>query len=306
MPVGDIQCSMVFTEKMTGKSLGWSEEHFHMTAADLATARDDLYSLARARVALLGVGVELIGLKATDVTVWRDSRLGVPFIPRVVGGLPVYNASFRTLDTWVADFAYSSLLVRLDSMSAPLYRRSHWISGNPDQAQDILARDPTGNAPWNRAWQVYRDLLTPPRGAAGLWGFRVKSRDPATTFETEIDDIDEQTGAFLFVNLPAAFAPGRYVVVRNVRGLTPRIAGTYLITTRGVAAGAQVITLDHVGTAAGGEAFEGEYTGTGLIRLLVPITVGYKSTTLRRFGRKNVGGPSDRARGKRKTRIPVI
>lgn len=306
MPAGDVQCTMVFTERLTGKSMGWSEEHFHMTAGTLEAAANDLFTLARARTRLLGIGVELTGLKISDVTVWRDSRLQVPFTYRVVSGLPVYNPAFRTLAFWQADFAYASLLARLEGAGPPLYRRAHWISGNPDGAQDITTRDSRSTPAWNDAWDTYRELLVPPHGGAPKWGFRVKSRDPATTFETLIDAIEPASGALMFVNLPAAFAPGKWVVIRNVRGLTPRIAGTYLITGRALVGGITTITLDHVGTAGDGAPLDGEYTGTGLVRLLVPLTVGYKTVLIRRFGKKNVGGPSGRARGRRKTVVPAI
>lgn len=306
MPAGDIRVSLTFKESLTGKDLGWSEEHYHVTAADLAVAKTDALVLATRRAYLLGIGVLLQSINVSDVTVWRDSDFAFPATPRDVDGLPVYNPSFRSKETWKADFAYSSLLTRLESLGSPLYRRSHWISGNPDEAQGILVRDPTGVAAWNTAWTAYRNLLAPPGGVGGKWGFRVKSRDPTTTFETPIDHITDDSGILAFNSLPAGFAEGRLVVVRNVRGLTPRIAGTYQIVTRAVVGGATLITLQNVGTAGGGSALTGAYTGTGYMRLLVPLTVAYATAQIKRFGVKKFGGPSDRARGRQRQRKPAV
>jgi len=301
MPAGDIQCSMVFKETVTGKDLGWVETHYHVTAAALDPAMTALIALANLRSRMLGVGVILQALKVSDATIWRDSlvRPGPP--ARTVGGSPVYNPRFTSKTTYVADFAYASCLARMESTGAPLYRRSMWLSGNPDEAQDIFRRDPTGDPIWNQAWIAYRDALAPVGGVGGQWGFRVKSRDQGETGETLISDIDETTGILAVAGAPALLANGQYVILRNVRGLTPRLAGQYQIVNRADSGGVALLTLDRVGTAGGGEAFAGTYTGTGYVRLLVRKTVPYRSAALVRFSKKARGGPLNRARGRLKT-----
>lgn len=309
MAVGDIQCTMIFKEFITGQSLGWSESHFHVTAANLDEARADLAALATLRVNLLGAGVLLQSLRVSDVSVWRDSRIGFsrPAVDTPEG--PIYNRAFAVPGSpghyYEADFGYASCLVRLETISAPLYRRSMWLSGNPDEAQRIGARTPAAFPAWNAAWGTFRDVLAPADGT-GKWGMRFRRRDQAAVEETNITDIDGGSGALTVAGLPGGFDPGMQVVVRNVRGLTPRVAGIYTIQDRAVTGALTTLTLEGVGPLGGGDPLEGEYTGTGYIRKLVWQTLRYRVADLRRWGKKARGGPTTRSHGVRKTRTSGV
>lgn len=305
MAVGDMLVKLTFKEKVTGQDLGWSETHYHVESENIVKVKNDLIRLARKRVKLLGIGVILEGLFVSNVGIWRDS--GVDFFdpPRDTPFGPVYNEAFAANPPRMADFAHLAPLVRLQSGDPWMHRRAHWLSGAPDDAQVINERTPVWLAQWNTAWLIYSQELAPDDGD-GLWGFRVKSRVQAEVFEAKINTIDPTTGVLGVRGAAPGLAVGKQVVIRNVRGFTPRIAGIYRIKARTDAGGVAAITLYRVGTAGGGLPLNGTYGKSGAIRLLKWAPASYVKAALQRIGNKRRAGPLAPHKSRKKAPTPVI
>jgi len=316
MAAGDVACRLTFKELTSGQEAGWSETHAFMLSEDLEVAARALLELARKRVMLLGAGVILEEGIVSNRGVWRDSAIMENLIPEQTDEGPIYNKEFNngaaTPVYFRADYAYTQFLTRLESSSSPLYRRSLWLPGCPDIAQDIAHRSPIFNAAWNRAWGAFQAHLVGPDPALPSWGFRVKNRNPLATFESRIMAIDPQTGVMTVrakdttVNVPAALAVGETVQVRNVRGFDPRPAGAYKITARTDSGLTSSITLRRVGTAGLGAPLNGTYKGGGWMRLLRWTAVPYARAEERRFGSRRVSGPLAPLKAKRKQRAAVV
>lgn len=316
MAIGDVACRMTFKELTSGQEAGWTETHYYQRSEDLDLAAAALHALAEKRVMLLGAGVVLEEQFVSNRGIWRDSALAEDLIPEMTNEGPIYNKEFNTgvaPPVYLrADYAYTQLLTRIESRGSPLYRRAMWLPGCPDVAQVIDRRSPVFNATWNRAWVAFQRELLGPVPANPNWGFRVKAREPAATFESRIMAIDPNTGVLTVRGfnteavVPAALAVGEEVIVRNVRGFNPKPAGAYIITARNDVGLTAQITLRRVGTAGLGQPLNGTYKGGGWIRLLVWATANYASCEPVRFGSRRVGGPVAPVKAKRKPRTAVV
>lgn len=304
-----VMATMKFRQNLDPQELTWVESHARVGAVGLDVALTNLKTLANLRVQLLGAGVELLSLFVSDLEVWRDSRVDPGPVAFQSSAGPVYNPAFgarlrKRPDA--ADFGYSSCLVRLESAGSPLYRRSMWLSGNPDDAQGTIVRTPMGVPAWALAWTNFRFALAAPGAAGRIWGFAVKDRDPATTFEARISHIDGATGEMKVRGLNGAMTVGTLVILRNVRGLSPSPRGEHRIVARTDAGGVATVLLDGIGTLGGGPVLTGRYTRTGYMRKVVWSAVPYASADLIRFGSRRRGDSVDRAKGKTKKRPAVV
>src|ERR1700692_3484147 len=132
---GPIKGLMFFQAALgSPRTVGWSESVYFPGVADLPTALTRLQILAAARVQMFGAGVLSTFLRVSDDTVFRDSADAAGLMPlNAPPAPPVYNLR---LASFPADFAGSAYFL-LCAGGNSTYRRIYWLSGNPDNSQEI-------------------------------------------------------------------------------------------------------------------------------------------------------------------------
>lgn len=284
MPLLPIRCQIFFTQSLAnGRAYGWTETHYSITGQTLATALDHLRDLAIARSNLLGASVLIPYLRVSNDNVFRDSQVTGGILPtgsNLKG--PYYNRAFALA---AADFAYSVALFRITGDS-DFYRRSLYISGNPDGVQEvdfIIPSGPLGPA-WVNAFGIWRTVLM-----GGAWGFKVLLQGPGNP----IAQIDDLTAGVFTSHAAHGFAQNEMV---RVSRFTPTVGAAAANNPNGVW---QVRVISGTTFALRGYtqvAFDPRRLGQVQARRY--DVTPYKALVLRRWGSHKRGRPFDQSRGR--------
>lgn len=148
------RCTFFFKDSA---GYGWTET-FHSNQPDLTKVIGAATDILPFRTALLGLGVQITYLRASDDLVKRDS---------LVKTVSARAGKQTSLDMGPADIANTCLVIRLEQDA--LHRRTLYMRGIPD----LLVDDNKGykpNAQWSTAFDAWTAALT-----VGGWAMRNKS-----------------------------------------------------------------------------------------------------------------------------------
>jgi hypothetical protein len=282
-----IRMQMFFTEEGSGsRGAGWSETHYSFNKVTLTTALADLQTLAEKRVQMLGNQVVCTYLRVSDDEVFNDSQVARGPVPTVVGGVPFYNPAFApTVPDTAADFAYSVALVRITG-DTDFYRRSLYLSGNPDVSQNINNPTPVGAA-WLIAFDDWHLTMV-----NGSYGFKVLQQGPANPRRV----ITVIVLGVITTQTPHGFVVGDLVKVSRVRGTGNLPNGKWRVAT--------VPDATHF-TLQGWDFANFIYDRGGIAQKQVYVLTKDTEVFLRRFGSHRRGRPFDSPVGRRRRRASV-
>jgi hypothetical protein len=171
------KCTLFFNSGVQG----WTESWTNCAVANLDDMETDSRALAMKRLAICGLGVELVGIRISNQDAVPPVSRPIPIQANGLENSPVAaDASVTGYSdpvTRAADVSYSDLL--LMCRTAAGRKKLVWLAGMPDA---LIRTDPNGidltpaanNATWLANYQLWRALVQ-----GGKWGF--VGRDKAST-----------------------------------------------------------------------------------------------------------------------------
>lgn len=221
--MANLKVDWVFKDNNRQKSVGWTESLYVTSYANPTTALPRAKELGNLRVLMLGSGVTWLSVRCSDVSIAGDSAFSAGLANPGIGGIynTTYNSELSTPSATVADFPWSSILLRMNS--GHLYRRPYHLSGNPDGIQfdnDLIVQSPT----WITAFRNWRNEIV--TGSAD-WAIRVRSKDTEIPWK-QVTGFVQETQTITVAN--HGYTVGNEIRFRG-RGFNPKPLGVFIVTT---------------------------------------------------------------------------
>lgn len=198
-----------YNDLKAARPCGWSEGMTYATeGANLDTVLAAWETLCTLREQMLGIGIQRMATRVSDVEVIGDSVVGGP-VPLPTNGMyntTLYNNIKALGIDPLADFGWTALNIRLEMST--LNRRVYNLHGNPD-VLTIDSQKTIVDLTWQAAFNAWKAVVI-----GGLWGGYVINKPFA--FHT-ITNYDSATGQFTIPDLAAVI--GDLVYFRRVTGL---------------------------------------------------------------------------------------
>lgn len=307
--------TMFFKSQVGSRQYGWTESYvLPSSAPSLPAAIPMLYDLAVRRAQMCGAGVDIPYLRVSDPDTKGDSQVvggpvaGFAYDPTLgtlnpitatnLTGLRLYNrqlfdaagADAQLKRDVLSDMPYSAAIVRGEGGTTYTQRRTLWFRGNPDAAQDTAANFPlaTGN-PVADEWLKKLQLFLSP-GLTG-WGFRTrKAYTPPFVLVTGAGSVG---GAPTFNAAYPALTQGKQFTVTGLKMVNIATGAIYKVPSGPYVVFANTGTLiTAVGVAPDLSGFIVQTPGK--MKQLEQEAVVFNQFVLRRYAKKNTGGPFDR------------